>query len=60
MITVRPYTHKQLAAMYKVSWLTLQKWLKPHFDEIGHKQGHFYTSRQIEIIFSKIGRPEMD
>ena len=57
-IIIRPYTHKELAALYKVSWLTLQRWLKPHEEMIGRKIGHFYTARQVETIFKLIGWPE--
>jgi transposase len=60
MIIIRPYTHKQLAAMYGVSWGTFQKWLKPHTSDIGVKNGHFYSARQVEIIFDKIGLPEIE
>lgn len=57
-ITIRPYTHKQLKRLYGVSWLTFQIWLKPHAKEIGKKAGHFYTSKQVEIIFKIFGWPE--
>jgi hypothetical protein len=57
-IIIRPYTHKELASLYGVSWVTLQKWLKPFEREIGHKIGHFYTTKQVEIIFEKLGWPK--
>ncbi len=25
---LRPYTHKELAQLYNVSWLTFQRWIK--------------------------------
>jgi hypothetical protein len=56
-VSIRPYTHKELAALNGVSWLTFQRWLKPFADEIGVKNGHFYTARQVEIIFQKLGKP---
>lgn len=59
-IVIRPYTHKELAALYGVSWLTFQKWLKPFEEEIGIKNGHFYNTRQVEIIFAKLGYPSVD
>jgi hypothetical protein len=58
MIPIKPYTHKELAALYQVSWPTLQRWLKPFEDLIGEKNGHFYSSKQIEIIFNCLGPPE--
>jgi transposase len=51
------YTHKQLAVLYHVSWITFQKWLREFEDEIGPKIGHFYSARQVAIIFEKLGAP---
>ncbi|HMV08154.1 MAG TPA: hypothetical protein PKA45_04680 [Cyclobacteriaceae bacterium] len=56
---IKPYTHKELAALYGVSWLTFQKWLKPFEQDIGIKNGHFYNTRQVEIIFEKLGYPSV-
>jgi hypothetical protein len=56
-IILKPYTHQELIALYGVSWRTLQRWLKPHLPVIGEKSGHFYTSKQVEIIFNTIGWP---
>jgi hypothetical protein len=59
-IKIRPYTHKELAAMYRVSWITLQKWINLHSKKIGRKCGHFYNGRQVRIIFECIGPPEIE
>jgi hypothetical protein len=56
-IVIKPYTHQDLTALYGVSKSTLRRWLRPHHLEIGEKYGHFYTSRQVAIIFSLIGWP---
>lgn len=34
---LRPLTHKQLAKMYGVSWLTFQNWIKKVEREVGKK-----------------------
>lgn len=59
-IKIRPYTHKELAAMYRVSWLTFQKWIKLNIKKIGKKCGHFYNAKQVRIIFECFGPPEME
>ncbi len=59
-IKARPYTHKQLAAMYGVSWVTFQNWMKLIEKKIGKKIGHFYTTKQVVAIFSNLGLPEVD
>jgi len=57
--SIRPYTHKELAALNGVSWLTFQRWIKPFAEEIGAKNGHFYSARQVAIIFNKLGKPSV-
>lgn len=59
-IVIKSYTHKELAGLYGVSWLTFQNWLKPFKNEIGYKTGHFYNTRQVEIIFDKLGFPSIN
>jgi hypothetical protein len=58
-IIIKPYTHLQLMQMYGVSWRTLKRWLAPYEKEIGPKIGHFYSVRQVAIIFRYIGNPCM-
>jgi hypothetical protein len=43
--------------VYEVDWRTLKKWLQPFEIEIGEKIGRFYSIRQVEIIFDKLGYP---
>jgi hypothetical protein len=51
---IRPYTHKELAQVYRVSWPTFKKWLHPFRTDLGEKAGHFYTARQVEIIGDRL------
>jgi hypothetical protein len=55
---LRPYTHKELAQLYNVCWLTFQRWIKKHEAEIGKKQGHFYHIAQVVKIFRIYGIPK--
>lgn len=60
-ITLRPYSLKELAALYDVKPRTVKIWLQPFSSVIGDKKGRFYTIKRVEIIFDKIGEPkEMD
>jgi transposase-like protein len=54
---IKPYTTKELAAIYGVCDKTLKKWMKPFAVEIGEKQGRYYTVAQVKTIFEKIGVP---
>lgn len=58
IFVLRPYNHKQLADFYGVCWLTFQRWVKRHEDEIGKKTGHFYSINQVLIIFKVFGMPK--
>ncbi len=55
---LRPYTHKELAQLYNVCWLTFQRWVKKRENEIGKKHGHFYHIGQVLKIFRIFGIPK--
>lgn len=54
---LRPYTIAELAIIYGVCKRTLRKWLRPFQEDIGKRQGHFYSIAQVKIIIEKIGLP---
>lgn len=58
IFVLRPLTHKQLAQMYGVSWLTFQNWIKKVENEVGKKTGHFYHVPQVRKIFQLFGMPK--
>lgn len=58
ILILKPYNHTQLAEFYGVCWLTFQRWVKKHDEEIGKKQGHFYSIKQVLIIFKIFGMPK--
>jgi transposase len=58
-IPIKPYSSKELSAMYGVSSKTFRKWIKLFEGQVGQKCGHFYMISQVEIIFSKLGIPDV-
>lgn len=56
-IKVRPYTTKELAALYGVDIKTLRKWLKPHKERIGERIGYYYNIDQVKVIFQLLSLP---
>jgi len=54
---MKHYSTKELARFYGVCDKTLLKWMKPFTDDIGPKQGRYYTVAQVSVIFEKLGRP---
>ena len=57
VIELKPYSLTELAMQYKVCNRTFKKWIKPFEEEIGTKQGRFYTVSQVAVVFDKIGFP---
>lgn len=52
-IEVRPYTLKELAAIYKMDHRTFyNNWIEPIEEKLGSKKGRYYTIPQVEMIFS--------
>lgn len=58
IFVLKALTHKQLAQMYGVSWLTFQNWIKKVEHEVGKKTGHFYHIHQVKKIFQLFGLPK--
>lgn len=54
---VQPYTIVGLARMYGVSKRTFKVWLRPFSNDLGERQGYYYTVKQVEMIIDKIGLP---
>ena len=54
---VKPYTVKELCALYETSFKTFKKWLRPFQELLGVRVGWYYSVRQVEVIFYKLGVP---
>lgn len=57
IIEIRPYSIKELAGLYRMSYKTFRKWLKPHEEAIGKKIGYYYNTYQVKMIFEKLHPP---
>ena len=55
--TITPLSSNQLAKLYGVARKTLYRWMAPFCEEIGQKNGRFFTSAQVKIIVQKLGMP---
>jgi hypothetical protein len=56
-ITPRPCTTTDLAMVYGVNRRTVAIWMKPFDKEIGKKEAYYFTQKQVETIFTKLGEP---
>ena len=59
VIYLKPYTTKEIAAMYGISTKTIIRWIEPIKNEVGEKRGRYYTVNQVERIFDEIGLPRV-
>lgn len=57
-INVRAYSYKELLVLYGVSQRTFKTWLEPFMAEIGEKRGRYFTVKQTEVIFKRLGFPK--
>lgn len=57
LLEIKPYSNKDLASFYGVHYRTMQKWIQPFIEQVGPKQGRFYTVAQVTIIIEKLGVP---
>ena len=54
---IRPYSKRELAALYEVSTRSFFTMFKPHEEKVGKKLGRYYSTKQIEILFHELGLP---
>jgi hypothetical protein len=57
-ITPRPCTNTDLCMVYGVHRRTIEAWLKPFSAQIGDRVSYYYTQKQVEFIFEKLGEPK--
>ncbi len=50
-------THKDLCALYGVSYKIIKQQLKPFEKEIGQKHGNFFSINQVIKILECLGEP---
>ncbi len=56
-IEIKPYSKKELAALYKIGVRSMDTWLKPFEKELGKRNGWYYNVKQVRYIFEKLGLP---
>jgi hypothetical protein len=56
-ITPRPCTTTDLSLVYGVNRRTVAVWLRPFKSMLGERIFYYYTQKQVELIFEKLGAP---
>ncbi|MFL5763574.1 MAG: hypothetical protein ACJ77K_06485 [Bacteroidia bacterium] len=54
---VKCYTKKELADLYELSTRAFHTMFKRYEEEVGKKAGRYYSIAQVQLIFSKLGKP---
>lgn len=54
---IKPYSKKELAALYNIGTRSMDTWLKPFEKKIGKRNGWDYNVKQIRYIFNKLVLP---
>lgn len=57
-VEIKPYLSKDLLRFYQVSYPTLNKWIDGIKDKVGKRNGAYWSSKQVEIIFQELGMPK--
>lgn len=56
-IVIKNYKLKDLADIYRISKYLMRVWILKHKKQIGKREGHFYHTEQVQIIFELIKLP---
>ena len=57
-IRVMPYTTKQLSVIYNVDRRTFYKWLNDIKNDLGKRNGYYWSILQVRMIFRKLSLPD--
>jgi hypothetical protein len=56
-LIIKPYRLKDLAAIFDINAQTMKRWINKYPDELGNKDGKYYSVRQIDFLIEKFGLP---
>ena len=54
---LKPYTVKEFCYMYDTTGNTFRRWIGPFINEIGPRNGRYYSVLQVRIILNRLGTP---
>ena len=57
IIEIKRYKLRELAVIYKVNRKTFRGWLNKFKDELGPREGHYYSITQVKLILKKLELP---
>lgn len=57
VMEIKRYKLYELAAIYKVNRKTFRGWVDKFKNEVGPREGHYYSIPQVKIILKKLELP---
>jgi hypothetical protein len=55
---IKPYTTKELAVMYSITYKQMRAWIRAVRVDIGLQVGRVWSIRQVTFIFEYYGHPK--
>lgn len=56
-LEIKPYTKKELAAIYGIGARSFSTWLNKLEGIVGRKEGKYYNVKQVRLIIDQLGLP---
>lgn len=56
-LLIKPYRLKDLAAIFDINPQTLKRWIGKYPDDLGEKDGMYYSVKQVEFMIEQFGLP---
>lgn len=57
VLRIKVYYPFEIARIYGVTTRTLRRWLKPFKEQIGPRNGRYYSVKQVRTILNLLGIP---
>jgi hypothetical protein len=57
-LVLKPYRLVDLSQIFDVNVLTLKKWIAQYPQELGEKNGKYYSVNQVRFMAEKFGLPQ--
>lgn len=56
-LIIKPYRLLDLAAIFDVNYKTFRRWMDKYPEELGDRDGKYYSIRQVNFCIEKFGLP---
>lgn len=57
-LIIKPYRLIDLAAIFDINYKTMKRWMEKYPNELGKKDGKYYSIEQVKFCIEKFGLPQ--